>query len=375
MKYYIIAGEASGDLHASNMMRHLKQLDSNFEFRCWGGDLMKNQGGTIVKHYKDLAFMGIVEVARNISTILNNMKFCKADILSYQPDALVLVDYPGFNLRIAKFAKKNNIKVYYYISPTVWAWKQSRVYNIKRDVTKMFVILPFEKQFYAKFGVDATYVGHPLLDVMKQRVIVEKTSFLALNKVDSIKTIVALLPGSRMQEISKMMPCFVEVARLNSNVEFLLACAPSIDKNYYLSFDIPTNVHLAEGETYNVLSVSDAALVCSGTASLETALMRVPQVVCYTVNSITFAIAKSLVKVKYVSLANLILNKLVFTELIQNDFNVKMLNIELHRILVDENCRNAMLSDYEYLINLLGESGASEATADGIYTDLQENKL
>lgn len=373
MKYYIIAGEASGDLHASNLMASLKQLDGDCKFRCWGGDLMQKQGGTIVKHYRELAFMGFVEVAKNIRTIFNNIKFCKSDIIANRPDALILVDYPGFNLRIAEFAKQQNIRVFYYISPQIWAWKQSRVYSIKRNVDKMFVILPFEKQFYARFGVDVNYVGHPLLDAIKNRVPVNKNNFISENKIGSGKKIVALLPGSRKQEIAKMLPVFLKLAEKYSDVIFILACAPSIDKAYYHTFDVPANVHLVEGQTYDVLSVADVAIVTSGTATLETALLRVPQVVCYTANSISFAIAKRIVNIKYISLVNLIMDKPVVKELIQKDFSMKTVDDELQRLLFVDDYKKIMMDNYDALINILGESGASEATATGIWTELSND--
>ncbi|MEI7596044.1 MAG: lipid-A-disaccharide synthase [Bacteroidota bacterium] len=363
MKYYIIAGEASGDLHASNLMHYLNVEDDEANFRCWGGDLMQAQGGFLVKHYRDLAFMGFVEVAKNIRTILENFKLCKNDILEYKPDVLILVDYPGFNLRMAEFAKKNNIKVFYYISPQIWAWKQSRVHAIKRDVDKVFSIVPFEKDFYAKFGVEVEYNGHPLIDALKSRPKVDKSECFKALGIDATKKMVALLPGSRKQEITKILPVFVEVAKVYPDINFVIACAPSMDKSYLESFYTLKNIKCVTDQTYKLLSVSDAALVASGTATLETALLKIPQVVCYAVNSVTFWIAKKLAKVKYVSLANLIMNKEVIKELIQHDLTVEKIKIELNLLLENDARRTQLASDYNELVGVLGGEGASALNA------------
>ncbi|REJ84786.1 MAG: lipid-A-disaccharide synthase [Bacteroidetes bacterium] len=360
MKYYVIAGEASGDLHASNLIRELKKLDQNSEFRVWGGDKMEAQGALVVKHYRDLAFMGFTEVLQNLRTILNNISFCKKDVQEYKPDALILVDYPGFNLRIAEFAKKQNIPVLYYISPQIWAWKQSRVHKIKRDVDRMFTILPFEKEFYARFGCDVDFVGHPLLDVISEgsaRTI--KTSQILKNDKSAV---IALLPGSRKQEIRAMLPSMLQVATEFPRFRFVLAAAPSIEPAFYDEICKGRNVEIHYGKTYELLSESYAALVTSGTATLETALFGVPQVVCYKGGSISYAIARSLVKVKYISLVNLIMDREVVKELIQNEFNVSSLKSELERIL-NPMIREKMSSDYEQLRKKLGGSGASARAA------------
>ncbi len=306
MKFYIIAGEASGDLHASNLMRELKKLDTKISFRCWGGDLMKEQGGILVKHYRELAFMGFTEVILNLRTILKNIELCKKDILEHKPDVLVLVDYPGFNLRIAEFAKKNGIKVFYYISPQVWAWKQSRVQHIKKFVDKMFVILPFEKEFYKKFNYEVDFVGHPLLDA------ISSPASAWLREPQPARSnenrIVALLPGSRKQEISTMLPVMLKMKKYFPEFEFVIAGAPSVPESFYKDF-ISDDTKVLFNQTYSILQNSYAALVTSGTATLETALFGVPEIVCYKGGMISYEIAKRLVKVDYISLVNLIVEK------------------------------------------------------------------
>ncbi len=368
MNYYIIAGEASGDLHASNLIRALKIHDQNATFRCWGGDLMREQGAELVKHYRDLAFMGFTEVLMNIRTILNNIDFCKKDILKNKPDVLILVDYPGFNLRIAEFAKSKNIRVFYYISPQVWAWKKSRVYKIKKVVDKMFVILPFEKEFYKTFDYEVDFVGHPLLDAVEAYVNVkEKLPFL------SDKPIIALLPGSRQQEISSMLPLMLTMQKYYPEHQFIIAGAPAInEKNYQQYIDAsPTYlsnesrhlpVKIVYNQTYQLLQHAAAALVTSGTATLETALFGVPEIVCYKGGAVSFAIAKKLVKVKYISLVNLIMDKEIVKELIQDDLNERNLKTELDKLLTPES-RKRMLSDFDELKLRLGGTGASRKTA------------
>lgn len=358
MKYYIIAGEASGDLHASNLMRSLKELDTNADFHCWGGDLMQAQGAHIVKHYRDLAFMGFTEVLMNIRTIFKNIDLCKTDIIENRPDVLILVDYPGFNMRIAEFAKANGIKVFYYISPQIWAWKQSRVYKIKKTVDKMFVILPFEKEFYKRFDVDVDFVGHPLLDAVDNYASESNSLDIA-----SSKPIIAILPGSRKQEISSMLPLMLAMRKYYPNYQFVVAGAPSQNLDYYKTFFPPDDdVKIVFAKTYQLLQKSEAALVASGTATLETALFGVPEVVCYKAGKISFVIAKQLIKVKYISLVNLIMDKEIVKELIQDDLNETNLKSELDKLLMSDT-RNKMLKDYVELKTKLGGSGASRKTA------------
>ncbi len=362
MKYYIIAGEASGDLHASNLMKALKQKDENAEFRFWGGDLMEKQGGTLVKHYRDLAFMGFLEVVQNLGTILNNIKFCKKDIQENKPDVLILVDYPGFNLRIAKFAKELGIKVVYYISPQLWAWKEGRVETIKKYVDEMLVILPFEKDFYRKHQVDAHFVGHPLLDAIEGLPPIDIQEFKKENNLNN-KEIIALLPGSRKQEISKMLELMLSVRKDFKDYQFVIAGAPSLDKNFYEQF-VDADVHFVSNRTYDLLRCSKAALVTSGTATLETALLNIPEVVCYKGSRISYEIGKRLIRnIKYISLVNLIMDKEVVTELIQNELNTKNLIQELNKILNTEK-RTQVLTDYEVLRTKLGGSGASQNAAE-----------
>lgn len=357
MKYYIIAGEASGDLHASNLMKELRQKDFSASFRCWGGDLMKAQGAELVKHYRDLAFMGFTEVVMNLRTILGNIEFCKKDILENRPDVLILVDYPGFNLRIAEFAKKNNIKVFYYISPQIWAWKQSRVHKIKKVVDKMFVILPFEKDFYDKFEYKVDFVGHPLLDAVEGQTL-QSSKW----EIPSGKPIIALLPGSRKQEISTMLPLFLEIKKYYPQYQFVIAGAPSQSKEYYKTFIKESDVEIVYNQTYQLLQRSEAALVTSGTATLETALFGVPEVVCYRGGTVSYMIARQLIKVKYISLVNLIMDKEIVKELIQNELNEKNLKAELDKLL-EPSSRQRLLNDYEVLRSKLGGVGASAKTA------------
>lgn len=364
MKYYIIAGEASGDLHGSNLMKALKQKDSNAEFRFWGGDLMAKQGGTLVKHYRDLAFMGFLEVAMNLRTILNNIKFCKEDIQNNKPDVLVLVDYPGFNLRIAKFAKELGIKVVYYISPQLWAWKEGRVEIIKKYVDEMMVILPFEEDFYKKHGVHSHFVGHPLLDAISTLEDISNESFKAQNGLNK-KEIIALLPGSRKQEVEKMLQIMLSVRPYFKEYQFVIAGAPSLPKEFYEKY-VDDNVHFVSNKTYDLLRCSKAALVTSGTATLETALLNIPEVVCYRGSKVSYAIAKRLVKnIRYISLVNLIMDREVVKELIQNDLNTNNLVEELKKILSTEK-RFEVFRDYELLREKLGGKGASDNAADVI---------
>ena len=362
MKYYIIAGEASGDLHASNLMKALLEKDPQAEFRFWGGDLMQQVGGTLVKHYRDLSFMGFAEVLKNLKTILGNIKHCKQDLLHFQPDVLVLVDYPGFNMRIAAFAKQHQIPVHYYISPQLWAWKENRIQKIKRDVDKMYVILPFEKEFYEeKHQYPVHFVGHPLLDVIASRPAVDVAVFREKHRLTSLP-IIALLPGSRKQEISKMLSVMLEMVPRFPNHQFVIAGAPAQDFDFYKSFAIRFDVRFVSNDTYDLLSVSTAALVTSGTATLETALFKVPEIVCYKTSWLSYQIGKRLVNLKFISLVNLILNREVVTELIQDAFEPKRLEIELKKIL-EPAVRKKMALEYDTLRMKLGGAGASKKVA------------
>lgn len=362
MKYYLIAGEASGDLHGANLMAALKSKDTEAEFRFWGGDLMQAEGGPPVKHYRELAFMGFVEVIFNLQTILKNIAFCKKDIEAFRPDVIIFIDYPGFNLRIAKWAKKKGFKTHYYISPQIWAWKEGRIKAIKRDVDAMYVILPFEKDFYEqKHNFPVHFVGHPLIDAIAKRDLVDEVNFKKENGLDA-RPIIALLPGSRKQEISKMLSVMLSVTNDFPDHQFVIAGAPSQENSFYQEFITGDQIKLLENKTYDLLSLSSAALVTSGTATLETALHKVPQVVCYKGNRISYEIAKRVINLKYISLVNLILDKPAVTELIQTEFNSKKLSEELTKILEDYH-RATLFLDYYDLENKLGGKGASEKTA------------
>jgi lipid-A-disaccharide synthase len=368
MKYYIIAGEASGDLHGSNLIREIKKLDNIADIRCWGGDLMERAGATLVKHYRELAFMGFIEVVKNIRTIISNLKFCKQDITAFRPDVIVLIDYPGFNLRIAEWAKENGFRVVYYISPQVWAWKESRVKKIRRNVDKMLVILPFEKSFYNKWQYEVEYVGHPLADVVDSaQNEIEPLPGAILSPLNEDK-IIALLPGSREQEVAKKLPVMLEVSKSFPDYRFIIANAPSLNDAFYERFMQPyENVRSIRNKTYQLLLQSKAALVTSGTATLETALFGVPQVVCYKGSNISYQIAKRLVKVKYISLVNLIMDRPVVKELIQDEMTVENVTVELTKILKDQEVISTMKRDYAALKKLLSEGGhASEKAAKSI---------
>ncbi len=365
-KFYIIAGEASGDLHASNLMKAMLTENSTCEFRFWGGDEMSKVGGTCVKHIRDLAFMGFVEVLMNLKTILGNLKFCKNDILEYKPDAIILVDYPGFNLRIAEWANKQGIKVIYYISPQVWAWKQNRVHTIKKVVDEMYVILPFEKEFYKKFNFDVNYIGHPLLDAISNYNITKSTNFIEKNQLDN-RPIIAVLPGSRKQEVKKKLPIMLQSLEGFSNYQIIVAGAPSLEMAFYQTFiDKYSNVKIVHSQTYDLLSNSEVAVVTSGTATLETALFEVPEVVCYIGSSLSYLIAKQLIKIKYISLVNLIMDKEVVKELIQKECNPKNIKEELNQLVVGGKKREQILNDYKTLKNILGDGGASLIIAKSI---------
>lgn len=372
MKYYIIAGEASGDLHGANLIASLRKKDPRAKIRAWGGNLMKKQGVTLVKHYRDLAFMGFVEVLLHLRTILKNLSFCKKDILKYKPDAIILIDYPGFNMKIAKFAHKHNIKVYYYISPQVWAWKKRRVHTIKEVVDKMLVILPFEKDFYDEYRVDAHFVGHPLLDELSRVKYINKNNFVRQNKLKYKKEIIALLPGSRKQEVTRMLEIMLKVVDKFPDYQFVIGCAPSLPESFYRSLIGNEDVQLVFNKTYQLLQVASAAVVTSGTATLETALLYVPEVVCYKGNKISYLIAKNLIKVKYISLVNLIMDKPVLKELIQNDLTPENIEEELKYLLTNHKKQRQLLEDYEELRCRLGNAGASNNAATIIVNDLNK---
>lgn len=356
-RIYIISGEASGDLHGANVMKQLYSEQLDLDIRFWGGDKMNAVGGTLAKHIKELAFMGFVEVLMNIRTILRNMKFCKEDILKFKPDALLLIDYPGFNLRIAKWAKENNIKVYYYISPTVWAWKEKRVENIRRDVFKLFTILPFEKAFYAKHQIDVEYVGHPLLDEIRNY---ENSKAEALGIDSKGKEIVALLPGSRVQELKTKLPVMLDLVDNYPQYHFVIAGAPNMDEAVYKSIIGEKQVSVIYGKTYHLLNAASLAVVTSGTATLETALFKVPQVVCYKGNPISYAIAKRLVKVKYISLPNLILDEPLVTELIQDDCTIENVKREFELLQPGMEKRKAIEEGYNKIEQLLAQHDVDE---------------
>ncbi len=362
MKYYLIAGEASGDLHGSNLIKELKKLDKDADIQCWGGDLMQAAGARVVKHYKDLAFMGFAEVVKNLNTILNNLKFCKQDILQFNPDIIVLIDYPGFNLRIAEWAKKNGFKVVYYISPQVWAWKESRVKLIKKVVDKMLVILPFEEAFFNKWDYKVEYVGHPLAQVVDE--------FLQNYQLTHSynKPVIALLPGSRKQEVSKKLPIMLQASKAFPQYQFVVAKASALEEEFYNEFlkEYP-QISSVKNQTYALLAQSTTALVTSGTATLETALFGVPQVVCYKGSPISYHIAKRLIKIKYISLVNLIMDKPVVKELIQDELTPENVIKELNDILNNQDRLQQIKKDYNALKNLLHKGGnASEKAARAI---------
>lgn len=356
MKYYIITGESSGDLHASNLVKALREVDAQAEFRAWGGDHLSAVGVEPVKHIRDLAFMGFVEVLANIRTILKNIAFCKQDILAHKPDVLVLVDYPGFNMRIAEWAKEQGIKVAYYIAPQVWAWKQKRAYKMGRIADLVVAILPFEQDFYQKFGVRVEYVGHPLLDAMTD-----------YSSVPQNPKRVAILPGSRKMEIRNMLPVMLETAARFPELEFVIAGAPSVDESYYRSFMGNHQVPIEFGKTYSILAGSAAALVTSGTATLETGLLGIPQAVCYRGNRISYLLVRQMIKVKYISLVNLILDRLLVHEFIQYDLTADKLQKDLQELLNNPVRRQEIKDGYAELRMALGGSGASLRVAELIY--------
>lgn len=370
MKYYIIAGEASGDLHASNLIKELKKFDTLAEFRVWGGDLMQDQGATLVKHYRELAFMGVVDVIINIRSISRNMKFCKKDLLEYKPDLLILVDYPGFNLRIAEFAHKNQIRTYYYISPKIWAWKKSRAFKIKKFIDKMFVIFPFEKAFYQNYQYEVEYVGNPLVDEIEARKpgLTSKDEFYSKNGLDS-RPVIALLAGSRKQEINIILPEMLSLVNHYPGYQFIIAGAPGFQADFYKPIIEPYDVKLVFGQTYDLLNQATAAIVTSGTATLETALFNVPQVVVYKMNKLTYDIGHHFIKPKFFSLVNIIIDREIVKEILQIDLPGKI-KTELDRILSEASYRDQMLENYREMQKILGGPGASERTAGIIAREL-----
>ncbi|MDC1514987.1 lipid-A-disaccharide synthase [Polaribacter sp.] len=369
MKYYIIAGEASGDLHGANLMKQLYKEDSNAEIRFWGGDLMEAVGGTLVTHYKERAFMGFIEVIMNLSKVLGFIKFCKKDIAQFQPDTLIFIDNSGFNLRIAKWAKVQNFSTNYYISPQVWASRSGRVKDIRRDVDKLFVILPFEKEFYKKYDYPVEFVGHPLIDAIADRTQVDEALFRETHGLGN-KPIIALLPGSRKQEIVKMLSVMLSLMDDFKEYEFVIAGAPSQDFSFYKQFIGNRKVGFIDNNTYDLLSISFAALVGSGTATLETALFKVPQVVCYKGSTISYQIAKRIITLKFISLVNLIMDKEVVQELIQNDFTKRKLKAAFLKIL-DPAHREKLFEVYFELETTLGGKGASSKVAQQIVAGLK----
>lgn len=361
MKFYLIAGERSGDLHGSNLIKQLKQRESNTQFRGFGGDYMREAGMQEVVHYRELAFMGFAEVVANLRTISKKIEQCKKDILQYKPDVIVLIDYAGFNMRIAKFAKKQGLKVFWYISPKVWAWNQNRALKLKANVDRMFVILPFEKDFFKKFDWNVDYVGNPVLDAIKSHR--KNAEFKKEHAIDSNKKIVALLPGSRHQELKKITPLMSGVASKLTDFQFVVAAVSNLSRDLYYDLKNLPNVSFVNDASYDLLSVADAAIVTSGTATLETALFKVPQVVVYKTSGLTYFIAKCLIKVGFISLVNLIANKEVVKEMIQNDASVEKVSAEIDRILTDETYRTNMLNEYGEIIRILDTGSASENTA------------
>ena len=355
MKFYIITGEPSGDLHAANLVHELKKCNNDLQIRAWGGERLLEEGVVLAKNIKDTAFMGLWDVLKNLGTIKENLNYCKQDILEFKPNAIVLVDYPGFNLKIAKFAKQQGIKVFYYISPKVWAWNKSRVAKIKKYVDELLVIFPFEVEFFQKYGMKVTYVGNPLLDE------IAKGNFKFTHQFD--KPIIALLPGSRKQEIEGILPEMLAVVDRYPNHQFVIAATNTFSKEYYQSFIKEKNVKLVFNQTYGLLSNATAALVTSGTATLETALFKVPQVVCYKTNWLTYFLAKNLIKIKYLSLVNILMDKLVVKELIQSELNKSNLKEELD-ILLNDN--KEILKVYDELSDLLNKKGASKNAAQFI---------
>jgi lipid-A-disaccharide synthase len=369
MKFYFIAGERSGDLHASNLIKAIRKQAPESEFRAWGGDLMAAEGASLVKHYKELAFMGFLEVARNLPTILGFMKECQRDILAYRPDVVVLVDYAGFNMRIARFCKKHNIRVFYYISPKVWAWNQSRAYKIKATVDRMFVIFPFEQEFFRQYDYAVDFVGNPLLDAIQAYV--PAPDFRRSQGLTE-KPVIALLPGSRRQEVEKMLALMLSVVPAFPEHQFVIAAVSNLPESFYAPFTRLERVSVVYDQTYDLLANAEAALVTSGTATLETALFEVPQVVCYKTGMVSYQIARALIKVKYISLVNLIAGREVVKELIQQSLNTANLTSELKKLLPGGSGRQEQVNAYRAIKSAMGSAGASETAAHLMVRYLQE---
>ncbi len=363
MKYYLIAGEASGDLHGSNLIRAIFRNDPEAKVRCWGGDRMRDAGGDLVRHYREMSFMGFLEVLANLPAIFRNLSFCKQDIEAFAPDALIFIDFSGFNLRIAEWARKKGLRTHYYISPQVWASREGRVKKIRRDIDALYVILPFEKDFYEKkHGIPVHFVGHPLLDALRDRPPVDTASFRRENGLSPDKPIIALLPGSRPQEISTMLPVMLSQTARFPEYQFAIAGAPGTPPEFYDPFLKNGDARLVMNMTYPLLATAHAALVTSGTATLETALLNVPQVVCYKGNWISYQIAKRIITLDYISLVNLIMGREVVTELIQGELTPDNLTRELDKILEDPG-RAEQLAACEELREILGGPGASDKAA------------
>ena len=375
MKYYIIAGEASGDLHGSNLMRGLKQADPNFEFRFWGGDLMAAESENIVQHYKDTAIIGFWEVVKKLRRIFKNLKFCKRDILNYNPDVVILIDYPGFNFRIAEFAKSKDFRVFYYIAPKVWAWKESRVKKLQKYVTKLFIIFPFEIEYFKRWNIDACYEGNPLTDLIDERLQNKKSveEFNAKNGLE-YKPVIAVLAGSRKQEIDYILPRVKKLVSDFPDYQFVLAAAPSIDKKIYEKYLSDCEMKVVFDQTYDTLMHCSVAIVASGTATLEAALLGARQVVCYGGSEISYQIGKLLVKVKYISLVNLILDKPVLKELIQHDMSAEKMRNEINDLLFNTARQKQITDDYSALREILGERGSTVRVAKAMVETLKNSK-
>ncbi|WP_187263266.1 lipid-A-disaccharide synthase [Pontibacter beigongshangensis] len=371
MKYYIIAGERSGDLHASNLIKQLRKQDPQAVIRGWGGDMMLEAGMELVKHYREMAFMGFLEVVKNVFTIRGFLKECKADIQQFRPDVVILVDYAGFNLRIARFAKAQGLKVFYYISPKIWAWNQGRAHTIKKLVDRMFVIMPFEEEFYGRFDYKVDYIGNPVSDSVTDHV--PNPDFRLKNRIANNKPIIAVLPGSRKQEIENMLHVMLSVLPSFRDFQFIVAGVSNLEKGYYEQYNGEQNIKIVYDQPYDVLSYAQAALVTSGTATLETALFNVPQVVCYKTSAVSYAIAKRLIRVPYISLVNLIADKPVVTELIQDDFTPKRIVAELKSLLFDKYYIQKQQDGYELVRQKIGHYRTAERAAELMVGYLQEN--
>lgn len=381
MKYFLVAGEASGDLHGSNLMAALKEQDASAEFCFFGGDLMQAQGGRLVKHYREMAFMGFVPVLLNLRTILRNMKMCQDEILEFQPDVLILIDYPGFNLKVAKYIKTHTqIPVYYYISPKVWAWKEYRVKSFKKYVDEMLSILPFEVDFYKKHNYHIDYVGNPVVDAVanfrEENKDDTRDKFITDNSLEN-KPVIALLAGSRQQEIKDNLPSMLEAIEPFGEYQAVIAGAPGIEPEYYNKYIGDKACKIVFGQTYRLLEYAEAALVTSGTATLETALFRVPQVVCYEtpIPKVVYWAFKNILHTKYISLVNLIADRVVVQELFAKFFSVEAIRNEVDKLLNDESYKNKMLKDYDEIIGILGKPGASGRAASIIIDKLKKREV